>query len=214
MGIESGTSHHSDRIPQSDIEVRVEKKVEITPKFPQIRIVRLKMNDWEVLRELKLRSLRQEPIAFEDQDEGMARYLARNEGEWRKKLDPKDSNKITYVAKCGDKYVGMISAVVLDLPSGGIRKATIQHFYVDSDGYTGQGIGTKLLTRLVENLKGRGDLNKIDLVVAEPQVAARRVYKNLGFKAANWVMGGAIRDGRRYNEFEFEMSLKTGKNQK
>ena len=55
----------------------------------QIQIVHLLPDQWEILGGLKLRSLDQEPIAFADEAEERAKYLARSQEEWREILSGK-----------------------------------------------------------------------------------------------------------------------------
>jgi len=49
----------------------------------QVQIVHLTPDQWTILRDLKLRSLDQEPIVFADAADERAKYLARSEEEWR-----------------------------------------------------------------------------------------------------------------------------------
>lgn len=200
MGIESGTSYQPNRIPQPDIEVNVEKTVERTPKVSNVKIVQLKPDDWEVLRDLKLKSLGQEPIAFEDQEEGMARYTTRTEAEWRNKLDEEASSTISVFAEDNGKYVGMVNGVI-DVRW---KKAQVQHMYVDPE-YRGQKIGRFLLEDLIQRMRDRGGIEKVELTVLETQKPARRLYSSLGFKETD--RHRELRGNETYTEIVMELEL-------
>ena len=180
---------------------QAEVKVERPPKSSNVSIVQLQPDSWEILRELKLRSLEQEPIAFEDQSEGMARYSARTEEEWKKKLDEELSSTISVFAEDNGKYIGMVNAVI----NHAEEKALIQHMYVDAKDYRGQGIGRQLLEVLIQKLKDRGDIKKAELAVLETQTPAIRLYESLGFQKVG--EAEARRGNDTYTELEMELKL-------
>ena len=204
MGIESGFSHRDEKVRQPEIEVGTEKRPEKHEKVfkpSQIRIVQLGQNDWEILRELKLRSLGQEPIAFEDQETGLKRYSARSEEEWRRKLDEEASSTISLFADDNGRYIGTVNAI-LELDE---KKALVQHMYVDPEGNRGKGIGRKLLTTLIDKLKERVDIEKAELAVVETQRPARLLYESLGFKEIRRVR--TRRGNEIFTEIEMELEL-------
>lgn len=166
----------------------------------EISITELKPDDWEVLKDLKIESLGQEPLAFEDVEEGLKKYLDRTEEEWRDNLAGigHSGKKITLFAKeeKENKYVGMVSALI----NG--STATIQHMYVDN-GYRGLKIGKKLLEELIAQLKKDTTINKIELQVLATQTAAINLYHSLGFKDIRTVK--AKRGEVEYDEIEMEL---------
>jgi len=101
------------------------------------------------------------------------------------------------------RYVGMVSAVIPE----GQTKATIQHMYVDREGYRGKGIGKQLLVSLLGELRGRGDLESVELSVVETQIPARELYKQLGFRQVNLIESGAKRGDAVYNEVEMVLDI-------
>lgn len=178
----------------------IEKAPENPPKLSQVRIVQLKPDDWKILRDLKLSSLGQEPIAFEDQEEGMARYSARTEDEWRRKLDEEASSTISVFAQGNGSYIGMVSGVI-DVRQ---KKAQVQHMYVDPE-YRGQKLGRLLLEDLIQRLRSRGDIEKAELAVLETQQPARQLYRSLGFKETD--KHRELRGSETYTEIEMELGL-------
>lgn len=166
----------------------------------EVKIVKLSPDDWYVLRDLKLRSLEQEPIAFEDYEQGKKRYLRRSEEEWRLRMteDPRDG--VTLYAQEGDEYVGMVNALRLDETS-----AIVQHMYVDSRGHRGKGIGRQLLTQLIDEIGKMGDIEKVYLAVVETQTAARNLYESIGFYEKR--RGRAKRGKEIFGEIDMELEL-------
>lgn len=185
------------------------------PDFLQtsaIRIVGLLPDQWAVLRDLKLRSLEQEPIAFAEPEEERAKYLQRSEEEWRAILSGKmsrgrEGETIMVFAEDNGRYIGMVSAIIPTGQSIQETKATIQHMYVDSQGYRGLGVGKQLLSVLLEKLKAHGNVKKTELSVVATQVAARKLYERTGFSTVRIVEGGAKRSHHVYDEIEMELVL-------
>lgn len=165
-------------------------------------ITKLTPDDWQVLRDIKLKSLDEEPIAFEDVEDGKKKYLDRTEDEWRARLNPEIKDKTWLFAQDTDtgKYIGAIFSHV----SGGI--ATLQHVYVDKD-HRGRGIGKNLLVSIIEKLKTRGGITDVEIQVLTTQEAAINLYHSLGFKDVRTVPGAAKRGEKMYDEIEMELSL-------
>jgi len=186
--------------PESRLKTHAEVKPELEPKFPTVKIVQLKPYNWKVLRELKIKSLGLESIAFEDQVEGMERYSTRSEDEWREKLDENASSTLSVFAEDDGSYIGMVNGVI-DVKG---KKAAIEHMYVDPD-YRQQSIGRRLLETLLQKLKDRGDIEKAELAVVETQEQARRLYESLGFQKVGEVRVKGGQD--TYTEMEMELEL-------
>jgi ribosomal protein S18 acetylase RimI-like enzyme len=175
---------------------------------PQINIGQILPDQWTVLRDLKLRSLDQEPIAFADAEQERAKYLSRTEEEWRAILSGKMSGgkageTVMFFARDNSHYVGMVSAIIPE----GQTAATIQHMYVDNEGYRGLGVGKQLLTALLQKLKDRGDLRKTELSVVSTQVPARKLYESIGFKEVKTLQASATRGDDFFDEVEMELEF-------
>lgn len=175
-----------------------------------ISIVEPSPDDWAALRDLKLKSLEQEPIAFEDVEQGKEKYTARAEEEWREILSGHMSGGragevLNMFAKdeSDNKYAGMVSAIIPE----NSKVATVQHMYVDKEGYRGQGIGKQLLQALIEKIRSKGNVEKIELQVVATQEAAIGLYISLGFKEVGKVEGGVQRGDEHYEEIEMELIL-------
>lgn len=166
-----------------------------------VEIVQLSPENWSVLRELEIRSLEQESIAFEDQELGMKRNLSRTPEFWKSRLDENTSPNISVFAKDGDQFIGMVSAVIYK----NYGYALIRHLYVDKQGHRGLGIGRNLLESLLAKLRATQDIWKAKLFVVETQDAARSLYESLGFRETG--RHQAKRGNEVYTEIEMELDI-------
>jgi len=175
-------------------------------KTSSVQIVSLTPDQWTVLRDLKLHSLDQEPIAFADVAEERVKYLERSEEEWRTILSGnmsggRSGETIMRFAQSGDQFIGMVSAIIPE----GQTTATVQHMYVDSEGYRGRGIGKHLLLSLLQELRGHQNIKKAELEVVTTQTPARELYKSVGFKEKGLVE--TTRSGITYHEMKMELDF-------
>jgi ribosomal protein S18 acetylase RimI-like enzyme len=152
-----------------------------------IRIVELSPDEWQRLRDLKVSSLEQEPVAFSDPETSIQKYLKRTEDEWRQILSGKMSRgypgrSLNIFAKDIDtnNLVGMVSAIILDGQRDGSVMATVQHMFVDKN-YRIRKIGSSLLTELLHKLRNRTRTNIVELWVVTTQEAAISMYRGYGF---------------------------------
>lgn len=155
----------------------------------------LQPNDWEMLHDLKIKSLDKEPIAFEDYESGMARYLSRTEEEWRKWLS--NPNRVAVFAETEGEHVGMVSALVGD------NTAYVQHMYVE-ESQRGKRISRDLLNTLLTESASKG-AKRATLGVLETQAAAIELYKSFGFSIT--ATHEVTRSGKIYNEILMEKVL-------
>ena len=170
------------------------KEIELNPEVmdSKFTITELGPTDWKVLRDLKLKSLSQEKLAFEDVEEGREKYTRRTEQEWQDNFNDK---MFLFARDMSGNYVGMVCAVT----KSGV--ATIQHLYVDSD-YRGLSVGKKLLQKLISNLKEDKDVHKIELQVLTTQLPAINLYHSLGFKEMKRTEKTAKRGAEEYDKIE------------
>src|SRR3989344_1910989 len=175
---------------------------------PPVQIVELSPEEWEKLRDIKLSSLDEEPVAFEDPAEGKAKWTARPEAEWRgilagKMTQGRAGESVNVFAKAVEDVVGMVSAIIPETESE--KTATVQHMYVNGD-FRGYGIGRELLQGLIERLKAK-DIRKANLDVISTQIPAIELYKSLGFVEKEMKENSARRGGKVYDELAMELDL-------
>lgn len=159
------------------------------------RIIQLKPECWEILKDLKLRSVAEEPIAFADFERLIKSYISRTNENWQEWLN--SQSRISVFATKGDDVVGMVSAVL------GKNTAYVQHMYVEIES-RGRGISRQLLENLLDNLKSRG-MRRATLGVLEPQAPAINLYRSLGFLTKATVV--VSRGNQQYHEFLMEKIL-------
>lgn len=137
----------------------------------------LRPEDWETFKELRLKALQTDPVALGrayDEEVGLS------EEEWRKKLE--DANRKMYIAKVGDQPVG-ITGVRFESGKYIEHMAKIVSVFVDPQ-FRRQGIGQKLMARVLEDLRANPKIVKVKLSVNEPQEAAKGMYEKFGFRQA------------------------------
>ncbi len=136
-------------------------------------IVPLKPNDWEALREIRLRAVKEEPSAFgatwKDESE-------KTEEEWKRRL----TEGSYFAAKENGSLVGITRFVV---QKGEMLKhiAEIFSMYVIPEA-RGKGIGRMLMETALTELKKIPGMLKVRLTVAVTQKEAQALYESIGFK--------------------------------
>jgi GNAT superfamily N-acetyltransferase len=129
-------------------------------------------DDWRRARELRLRALRDSPLAYL---ETLAEAEARDEAGWRERLQPSPTrHEIVAVADDGE-WVGSMVVLADDDPP------TLVAVFVDPR-HRGDGTATLLLDAMVAWVRGRGS-TRLRLQVGEHNARARRFYERMGFVA-------------------------------
>jgi GNAT superfamily N-acetyltransferase len=133
------------------------RRVEEESRVGDVRTVAVGPDDWKSWREIRLRSLRQDPDAFGSTYE---REAAFTEQTWRSRLDGTSGPSV--LAYAGDEVVGMVVAMWT------------------APDRRGQGIGRQVLDHVIGWAGERGLL--VDLWVADGNPGARRLYERHGFR--------------------------------
>ena len=156
-------------------------------------------DDWQVLRDIKINSIKEEDIAFADADPELKKYLDRQEESWKDNLSRAD--RLFVFAKKGENWVGMVSAII----DQDQKSALVQHMYVQKI-HRGENIGEKLLQSLLEKFKQKG-IEVVRLEVLETQLPAINLYHKLGFNNVRVSSQTAERGDQKYNEIEMELKF-------
>lgn len=177
----------------------------------QISVIRPTPNQWQVLRDLKIRSVIQDAIAFADPIPERTKYEQRAQNEWEAVLAGQISGgrpgeSIVLFAQDGSEYAGMVTAIIPE-QQGNEKSATVQHMFVD-ENHRRKGIGEDLLIALVEQLKQRGNVATVQLDVVVTQVAAIELYKKLGFQIKGYTQEKAKRGDKEYDRYDMSLRLK------
>ena len=176
-----------------------------------IEIVQLSPHEWKKLRDLKLKSLNEEPVAFENPAEAIQKYNNRSEQEWKTILSggmsgDRSGETVMFFAKDGDECVGMVSSIIPEAETGQLRVATIQHMYVTKNNRE-KGIGKRLITALLDNLQSKDDVAKAQLDVVVTQSPAIGLYQSVGFQITGTSEGAIDWTEDPLDEFNMELSF-------
>lgn len=138
-------------------------------------ITTLKVTDWQMYKELRLKALEESPLAFTST---LHEALNKVAEDWQNYL--KGDNSITLFAKKGDQLAGMVAAVFNDKKRTS-HVAEIVGNYV-APNFRGKGIGSKLFEAILKAIDQREQITKIILSVASTQKPAISLYKKYGFR--------------------------------
>jgi ribosomal protein S18 acetylase RimI-like enzyme len=140
-----------------------------------VELRRLREGETRLLRDLRLRALREAPQAFAATfEESRARPAERWE-EWARD-GAAGETQVTVVAVAGDRGLGMVSARLRDdLPGA----AWLEALWVDP-GERRAGLGAALIEAVAGWSRERG-ATRLDLSVTEGNDPARQLYASAGF---------------------------------
>ncbi|MFA9289366.1 MAG: N-acetyltransferase family protein [Weeksellaceae bacterium] len=139
-----------------------------------VSIIQLKPDDWHKYKAIRLEALQADPIAFGETYENIQ---SKPESYWRERLASTESRWI--FAQVDEQIVGMMGARI-SLKNEIQDTAIIVGVYV-STLYRGNGIGKKMLESLLKLLKDLNSVKKVKLWVSETQIAAKKMYEDVGF---------------------------------
>ncbi|MBD3280731.1 GNAT family N-acetyltransferase [Candidatus Dojkabacteria bacterium] len=156
------------------------------------RIVKLDVTDWSIYRELRLQALKESPLAFTST---LHESLDKVADYWRGHLDSK--NSVMLFAKERGKLVGTVAAVFND-------KKRLSHIAEIAGNYVrkehrGKGIGSMLMEGIIEEIKDRKKILKINLKVAKTQDAAIGLYEKFSFLKVGVQKKELSYDGKYYD---------------
>lgn len=173
-------------------------------EMTDISIISLPPSRWREAKSLRLEALQQEPTAFISSCKEESAFA---DEIWINRVTVafvRDDNIALYAESAG-KLLGMVGAVWSNR-----RKhrhvAEVYSFYV-SPAMRGQGLGTKLMTALLDELAAQPMIEKVRLMVTTSHEAAIRLYQRMGFE----IVGRAARElkvnGRDYDLYYMERRL-------
>lgn len=168
------------------------------PKKPEAEIVKLTPDDWELLKDMRLRALQTDPLAF---GRTYNEELQLRDEDWKEKLAEPDSE--WFFSKKDDKFIAMAGIHFA-------KRATIQHraeivgVFVEPE-YRKQGIGEDLMRKIIAKLKANSRTAKIELNVRTPQEPAIEMYKKLGFRTVGIHEKNAKIEGKYYDMISMEL---------
>ena len=165
-----------------------------------MEIVKLKPEEWEKFRELRLEALREDSESFGASYEEAVKY---SDDDWKQRLVNPNDNII--IASDGGLAIGMVGAYQ---EKGEKLKhaAYIWGVYLGKN-YRGQGIGEKLMKKLLEEIAKNEEIEKITLNVNVGQLPAIRLYKKFGFKVVGTMHKEMKVNGKYIDDYVMEKML-------
>lgn len=158
-----------------------------------IEIKKLSDERWKDYRDLRLESLKSDPIAFGSSYE---EEITLSEMEWKKRI------KNTLFALLKNKPIGMI-VYVFESKLKTKHVANIFGVYVKKE-YRGQDVGNKLIESAISSIKKNKKIIKIKITVNPKQKAAMNLYKKYGFKTIGILKKELYIHGKFYDELIME----------
>jgi ribosomal protein S18 acetylase RimI-like enzyme len=129
--------------------------------------------DWEELRDLRLRALRDAPGAFAST---LERELAFTDEVWLRRAEGGPAS-VTFIAREGGAGIGSVTILAeADVPG----RAHLVGMWVDPR-YRRRGVGRALIDRAVRWARERR-ARELILWVADHNAAARQLYERVGFR--------------------------------
>src|SRR3989338_2270817 len=168
------------------------------------RIIELQPTEWKRYKKLRLRSLKEEPVAFAiSWDEARKRSDKR----WRAKLERARRKFLKIlVAEKKKNLIGLLE-IHFDDRKKRLHLAKLRNFYV-AKHFRGQGIGQMLIHKALNFItKQRKGIKKIVLATNTPQRSAIALYKKSGFKIIGIAKKETREGGKFYDQYLMEKIL-------
>ncbi len=141
----------------------------------RILIRQLGKEDWQVYREIRLHSLKQDPDSFCSTYESESKLTDEH---WMERLclDTRTFASLPLIAQRQDEYLGLACGVVHGAKDDA---AQLYQMWVAPDS-RGSGIGRRLVEEIVSWAKDLG-VSTLNLGVTSSNTAAVRLYESVGF---------------------------------
>jgi len=163
-----------------------------------IVIRELDFKEWEQFKNIRLYSIKEEPLAFGSTYDAESQ---RTPEEWKNLLTAKERNWL--FADNGNRLIGIIGTIQ-NFRNEGNHIAYIVAFFVGS-AYRKQGIGKQLLEAIIQKLKKNPEITSIRLGVTITQKDALKFYEDSGFKKIYIRKNEVKVFDRYYDEYEMEL---------
>jgi ribosomal protein S18 acetylase RimI-like enzyme len=162
-----------------------------------ILIQKGQIDDWQSSKNIRLKSLKDEPQSFRNSFEE-ANLLT--DQEWKERIQNPDS--LLLFAKIEREIIGMAGINFF-----GLKKikhiAKLFEFYVDSD-FRGSGIGEMLMESIIAEIEKSSFITKIQLYVNTRCERAINLYKKFGFREVGLLSKELKVDGEYFDEYIME----------
>ncbi len=157
-----------------------------------VRVVTLGPEDWERLRQIRLRSLSQDPDAF-------GSTLQREAGFDRQTWESRLRTGQWFLALCGQEPCGVVAGITLDAPD----ERHLVSLWVAPE-QRGEAIGAQLAQPVIDWAR-RDGARRLLLWVMEDNLKAIRLYERLAFRPTG--RSQALPRDHRRRETEMALDL-------
>lgn len=161
-----------------------------------MKITTLPISRWQDYKKFYIESTIDSPQAFLWSTEEID---SKKDSEWQDRI------KNMYFAIDDDKLIGM-AGFYCEEKKKLAHIANIVRVYVRPE-YRGKGIGKKLLLTIIEDIKSKPEIKKLQLEVITTQTAAYNLYKSIGFNKVGKRKMAIRVDDNFYDKYLMEMLL-------
>jgi RimJ/RimL family protein N-acetyltransferase len=161
----------------------------------RVHVRRVRADDWQQLRALRLEALADTPSAFLELHSDAARC---DEGSWRRRAEGSAAGEdcaMFIAAEASGEWIGMLG-LYRDAPG----EAQVVSVYV-APRARGQGVLDELLEQAEQWARG-GGLHRLRLLVHEDNARARAAYGRLGFAPTGHSFPDPLDKTRRESELD------------
>jgi ribosomal protein S18 acetylase RimI-like enzyme len=152
-------------------------------------------DDWELLRDIRLTSLKSDPQAFGG---SFDEELTRPEAEWRKRLE--NPNRFYFAIEENGVLVSLAGSLI-DEEGNWLLVAVYT-----LPSARGKGYAQKVILNVIEEMRRRG-ATEIQLMVNADQADAVKVYEKFGFKILKTNEGEKMGDGQFHKAYKMIKKL-------
>lgn len=162
----------------------------------EVNILKLRPEDWERFKEIRLKALQSDPLAFGSSYE---EEVNRTEEVWRQKL----GSSWAYAAVVSGKLIGMVR-VVFEQGKHVRHVANVISLFVDPV-YRGKGVGEMIMKKVLTDLHDNSVVIKINLSVNAKQETAINLFRRIGFTGSGVSKKGIKVNGVYYDQLHMEL---------
>ncbi len=162
-----------------------------------MKITKLPISRWLDYKNLYMESIANSPQAFLWSKEEIS---SKEDSEWQDRI-----KNMFFAITDDEKLVGM-AGFYCEEKKKLAHIANIVRVYVSPE-CRGKGIGKKLLLTVIEEIKSKPEIKKIQLGVIATQISALNLYESVGFEKVGELKMAVKIDDRFYDQYLMEMIL-------
>ena len=160
----------------------------------------LETNRWQEYRDLKLESLREEPLAFLP---GLEAYQSWTDEQWKKDLEKSQTLPYELIfTEVDGNIFGM--AEMYYYPDTSLKHDVfLMSLYIQKK-YRGKGIGRKLTEERIKIAKENSEIKNIICEIFSSQTASLELHKKMGFEVVGNIKNFVFMNDQYYDKIILE----------